>query len=282
MKGGKPTFLKSENSLKSEFEGVPPSSHSYVLYIGTFFYPILEKLSKKLRNCGLNTVEIQKIETGEVTKLPVYCDNRVCNNPGCQDHRAYKFLREHKTQINAIEFSIKKGHRKPRAYVFTDGRYPYPISREYCQNRLKECYKLLLKRSKTHFSIHMEIKLHENEWYLHFHVVSGFIELKGINEKWGAVVRYEVAKNFRNVSGYVGKYASKTPKFPSECAFMEYANTTYKLHMHRFSVKKSKKPKNRDNILLNMDSFNGKNTYGRNLRYLQDYVNDPWGCDNDK
>lgn len=74
--------------------------------------------------------------------------------------------------------------------------------------------------------------------YLHFHVVSGGIrDFRYTQKRWGRHVRYEVAIKPKNLGDYVSKYASKTPKFFSECQRSRYHLLVYKLYMHRFSAK---------------------------------------------
>jgi len=285
MRGERPILQECEVLAKdhvAKTDGFSPLIELSSPEIGTFdfvYYSRLKKMVHKLRTCGQNEIEFMNSETGEELKITMYCDNRVCTDPNCQEHRLYKFMREHRSQIAQVQNSIKHSHRTPRGYVFSDGRYPYPISREYCQNRFKELYRLLQKRSKTEFSVHMEIKTKpaDNEypyetWYLHFHVVSGYVELRGINTAWGAVVRYETAIIPSHIAYYVAKYASKTPTFPSQTAFFEFANTVYKLQMHRFSVGNNGNSKLSVWVLSNISYSKRSYTYGELVRYLVKYA----------
>lgn len=202
-------------------------------------YPALRNLSAKLSNCGVDSATLISKVTGEVKSVTLYCDNRMCLNPLCQSHRLYKYRSEHHFQIDALN----KNMRKPKAWVFTTSRLPYPIDRGYCQKRLLKLVDLLDKKrhrkfgSNSLFSAHMEIKLNADSWYLHFHVVSGGISnLRFVRQRWGYQIKYEDAINPGDLSYYVSKYASKVPYFPNRMAYLEYGSAVHKLQMHRFSA----------------------------------------------
>ena len=221
---------------------------------GTFYSEKskLDILYEKLENCGEEEWEIIKSPTGEIFSKPVYCDNRCCNNPGCQKHRLYKYMREHQAQIN----ETNKSMRKPKAWIFTGWKLEYPIDRKFCQKKLLFLFKLLsdCKRgSVSEFSIHMELKVNDCNVYLHFHVVSGGIrDLRFVRHRWERVVRFEKAISPKDLAYYVSKYASKTPAFPSDLHLEFYHLAVYKLQMHRFSSKaKTLRPPS-DYILMDM------------------------------
>jgi len=222
-------FETSKSPLRSPFRNFTFES-----------YPMLQNLHEKLGNCGHDFVTLLNTQTLTEISIKLYCDNRFCLNPECQKHRLYKFMREHNRQICALNENM----RKPKGWVFTDSKRPYPIDRFYCQERLKELNYLLDKKqhskfgSNSMYSAHMEIKLHEKSWYLHFHVASGGItNLRFVRKIWGKQIKYEDAINSVDLGYYISKYASKVPRFPSKRAFLEYASATYKLQMHRFSCK---------------------------------------------
>jgi hypothetical protein len=171
--------------------------------IGTFdfdifdTYPVLSRIFNKLSNCGFTRLVFQNVETGEKIEIPAYCDNRCCNNSGCQKHRLQKYMREHRHQIN----DINQDMRKPKAWIFTTARKPYPIDRTYCQSRLKKLFNLLSKDkhpkfgSNSKFSVHMEIKPDVESWFLHFHVVSGGItNLRLVRKLWAFVEFFSFEK----------------------------------------------------------------------------------------
>lgn len=198
----------------------------------------VSKLYEKIANCGVNFNEYIAPD-GCLKSLPVYCDNRSCDNPECKKHRLYKYRKSHQAQIDRLNQSMKK----PKGWVFTGYKYPLDkFTREFCQSKLLELNKLLKNSSVSEFSIHMEIKVypkgHSNYGYayLHFHVVSaGFRDLRYIRSRWKRQIRYEEAINKKALGYYVSKYASKTPVFNCELSRGFYHNLVYKLQMHRFS-----------------------------------------------
>lgn len=256
----------SQNALRTPFRNF------------TFYdYPLLNKLHKKLSNCGHDFITLLNKDTLEEIELPLYCDNRVCLNPNCQKHRLYKFMREHKAQIR----ELNRDMRKPKGWVFTTPLQPYPIDRFYCREKLKELYFLLDKSkhpkygSNSKFSIHMEIKLHEDSWYLHFHGASGGItDLRLIRKIWGAQIKYEDAIEPLALGYYISKYASKVPTIPNKRAYLEYATTTYKLQMHRFGCKVPPILRDSPWVILKHNSFNAVNTFYELDLWLDEYLND--------
>jgi len=215
-----------ENPLSSPLRGTFNSDSSKI-----------DRLYAKLDSCGKEEWEIIKGSTGDIFSVPVFCDNRCCENPDCQKHRLYKYMREHKSQIGDTNESM----RRPKAWIFTGWKLKYPVDRRFCQNKMKFLFRLLHDTkhgSVTKFSIHMELKVNDNDVYLHFHVVSGGIkDLRFVRQRWHRVVRYEYAISPKALSFYVSKYASKTPAFPSDLHLEFYHLAVYKLQMHRFSSK---------------------------------------------
>ena len=120
--------------------------------------------------------------------------------------------------------------KKPKGWVFSNVKLSYPVDRELAQAELRRLYRLLDKSkhrkygSNSLFSIHMEIKLRSDTWYLHFHVVSGGISnLRFVRQQWGHQIMYENAISPIDLGYHVSKYASKVPAFPNKIAFLEYA-----------------------------------------------------------
>jgi hypothetical protein len=240
-------------------------------------YPKLSNLHRKLANCGSNFVTLLNKKTGEEISIPLYCDNRVCLNPKCQTHRLYKYMKAHSSQISALN----KNMRKPKAWVFTDVKNPYPIDRRYVQKRLRLLNGLLsLNRHKKYgstslFSIHMEIKLNPNTWYLHFHVVSGGItNLRFIRRIWGRQIKYETALSVQDLGYYVSKYASKVPSFPNKLAYLEYAQTVHKLQMHKFSCILLRSFNVSDWVILERNFPTSTNTFYELELWLDKYLDD--------
>lgn len=234
-----------------------------------------------MSNCGSNYVTLLNKKTLEEKSFPLYCDNRVCLNPDCQEHRLYKYMKEHNSQIRLLN----KNMRKPKSWVFTDIKRPYPIDRAYAQKRLRLLNDLLTLSkhrkygSSSLFSAHMEFKLNPDSWYLHFHVVSGGItNLRFVRRIWGKQIRYENAINLHDLGFYVSKYASKVPSFPNKTAYLEYAHNVYKLQMHKFSVKISsilkEKEKESDWVIINRKFSQSTNAFYELELWLNDYLND--------
>lgn len=204
-------------------------------HLGTFK---IEQILEKIEQCGTEQMDIVSPKGDIIKPIIKYCDNRVCNNPGCQIHREYQYKRNHRIQIQQINENIKK----PKAWVFTGWVQQYPIDREFCQEKLKKLYHLLKDTkfgSVTEFSIHMEVKLREKDWYLHFHcVLGGLKDYRAIQTLWGRWVNYEYAIVPEQLESYIGKYASKTPKFKDETQRLQYLKYIYKTQTSRFSIGK--------------------------------------------
>lgn len=240
-------------------------------------YPNLQNLMGKLSNCGSNYVTLLNVNSGEVISIPLYCNNRVCLNPECQKHRLYLYMREHNLQITALNSNM----RKPKGWVFSNLKRPFPIDRKLCQSELKRLY-LLLNKSKhsrygsnSLFSVHMEIKLNSDSWYLHFHVVSGGItDLRFVRKMWGYQIKYESAISPIDLGYYVSKYASKVPSFPNKMAYLEYGQSVYKLQMHRFSARIPSVLRESEWIIIERKSTSTKPLFIELQNWLNTYLND--------
>jgi hypothetical protein len=228
----------------------------------------LGKVWSRINKCGESREEFVDYNN-DIVELPVYCDNRACQNEHCKDHRLYKNMREHLGKINGLNKNIKSA----KAWIFTDCKVPIDkLSRNYLQKRILLLYKILdIKNhrkygSVTSYSIHMELKMYKmkhedcktcnnclegkkqgckigdncfqfNMVFVHFHVVSGGVKnLRLVRLLWGKVIRVEYAINRKRLGFYVSKYASKTPNFPSSVHADFYILFVYKLMMHRFNV----------------------------------------------
>jgi hypothetical protein len=254
----------------------PPLSSPFRNFIFST-HPFLQKLSTKLSNCGRDFITLLNKTTLEQISIPLFCDNRVCLNPECQKHRLYKFMRAHIEQIKALNENM----RAPKGWVFSDVKLPYPIDRFYCQERLKELVYLLDKTkhpkygSNSAYSVHMEIKLNSDSWYLHFHGVSGGITNLGLVRRlWGKVIKYENAINPIDLGYYVSKYSSKVPKFPTKEAYLEYAFSTYKMQMHRFSCKVPPVLRASDWVIIERNVHNETSAFFELDMWLNKYLND--------
>jgi len=219
-------------------------------------YPNLQKMFGKISNCGKGGLEFYNETTNETKKVPAYCDNRVCRNPECQRHRLYKFQSEHINQINLLR---KTNKNRTRAWIFTTPRKPYPIDKTYIVNQRKKLEKLINENlhpkygtDKPH-SIHMEIKPHKDSYYLHFHCAIPYMKnLRLIRKIWGYQIKQQEAISQEKLPYYISKYASKTPKFETKEAILEYAHATYKTQMHKFQTPRSPTlPKSKDYQLIN-------------------------------
>ena len=217
--------------------------HALCSPIGTFLSTNQRFLSflEKIFLCGKKSLLLEDKETGIQKIVQVFCDNRICQCSDCQSHRDYKFEGEHEDQILKLKQSILK----PKAWIFTTPKLPYPIDRYYLQDKLKFLFSLLSKYSLTPFSIFLELKLHRADYYLHFHVVSGFIKgLKKVRKLWGFQIKYETAIKKDNLGYYISKYATKNPSLIDEeegieltpLHLLHYGMIVYKLQMVRFSI----------------------------------------------
>ena len=240
-------------------------------------YPILQKLHRKLSNCGQNSITFFNKKTLEEIEIPSFCDNRGCLNPECQKHRLYKFMRDHNSQIRALNKHMKK----PKGWVFTTPKQRYPIDRFYCQEKFKELFYLLNKKkhkkfgSNSMYSIHMEIKLSKDGWYLHFHgALGGITNLRLFRKYWGYQVKYEEAINPIDLGYYISKYASKMPSFPHQRAYLEYLSATYKLQMHRFNCEFERILKESDWVIKCRTTNTTTMAFYELEMWLQEYLND--------
>jgi len=78
---------------------------------------------------------------------------------------------------------------------------------------------------------------HPDTAYVHFHVTSGSIgDIHFMQKLWGKVIKYEDAIKKNQLTFYISKYASKTPRFPTETHQKLYSILAYKLQMHRFCL----------------------------------------------
>jgi len=210
-------------------------------------YPQVEMVFRKLVGCGHGSVTVQNKRKGRIEVIPLYCDNRICQKPECKRHREYKYRKQHRYQIRHMKRSI---HR-PKSYVFSIERLPYPVDKRFVAEmrrklaRLLDCKKHPEYGSVTDCSIHTEIKPGETSYYLHFHVVSGFIRgLKQIRGEWGYQIMSQPARCIGNLERYVSKYASKVPEFHLLAVdmvtrlviVMQYFEAVYKAQMHTYLV----------------------------------------------
>jgi hypothetical protein len=238
-------------------------------------------LYEKLANCGNTTITLYNPSTNETAELPVYCDNRSCLNPACQQHRLYQYMRKHGSQISKLNQNM----RKPKAWVFTDKRQPYPIDKTYIQKRTQQL-RLLLNRSKhpkygstSAYSWHLEIKIDRSEkypdtWYPHYHVVSGgMTDLRFMRKLWDSQIKYEIAINPYSLAFYVSKYASKVPKPDCLDHYYQYTQAVYKLKMHEFSIKGSPLPPSEWIRVLSTSKNPSTMTYMDLIKFFQDYAN---------
>jgi len=205
----------------------------------------LDNFHKKVAGCGSETYNLVGFQDGHIkqVELPVFCNNRSCDNPGCKKHRKYLYKRNHQPQFDFLKESIKR----PKAYVFSGWNIPlyeWSISktRWFCRAKLRRLYQVLKELSVTEFSVHMEIKFYPKGHkkygigWLHFHVVSGFIDVAKARSLWKRVVKYETAIKFEYLEGYISKYASKTPALATDYDRDIYHLIVYKTQMHRYSI----------------------------------------------
>jgi hypothetical protein len=89
------------------------------------------------------------------------------------------------------------------------------------------------------------------------------------------MIRFQTAISPRNLSRYVSKYASKTPLFPNRDSFIQYAQTVYKLQMHRFSTIIKRIPKESEWVLIEISGYKKSTaTLGEMEQYFDRYLND--------
>ena len=192
----------------------------------------------RIVKCGVDSVVLRD-EQDNYKELPSYCDNRICMDEGCNAHRGYQYAKVHAAQIDFMRAKI----RKPKAWIFTQPLRDYPITRDVLASERKRLIVILnhpLYGASSPYVLHMEIALHANHWYLHFHVIMGGVKsLKRVRGQYGSVVKYEDAVKREDLERYIGKYASKVPALKDEGMGAEYlihyGSVVYKLEMHTFS-----------------------------------------------
>lgn len=193
----------------------------------------LSDIYSKIDECGSKTAHLIHLNGLELD-LPIYCDNRSCSNPKCKEHRQYQFLKNHADQISITQKSMNK----PKAWVFTLPRQSYPINRNYIRSKFLKLKHILDKQSLTNYSIHLEIKLNDSDYYPHFHATLGGVkDLRFTRKLWGFQIKYQSAIKLKALTDYITKYASKTPYFLTDYHRELYLLATYKLQMHKFSAK---------------------------------------------
>lgn len=252
-----PTYRNFFQHIIDGNEDLNKSPYYKDLFLDNFAMIVDKK--ERLEECGSQKVELVRIDPVKVFEKPLYCDNRFCDDTDCQTHRRYKYIKEHFGQIVHLKRTIEK----PKGYVATGWKIPlHCLDRDFIKEKSKLLFNLLKKYSGTEFSMHLEIKVYPrcNEngnrnknygmCYIHYHIVSGFIDIKGIQDEWGRKVRYEKAIKPHSLDWYVSKYASKTPFFDDDCLRDYYIVYTFKLIMHRYSVKKLDIRKDTNFILM--------------------------------
>lgn len=174
--------------------------------------------------------------------------------------------------------------RKPKAWVFTTPRRPYPIDREQIKKDTKLLRDLLdisahkKYGSVSHYSWHLEIKIEHSEkypntYYAHYHVVSAFIQnLKLVRYKWGSQIKYEQAIRSIDLAFYVSKYASKVPKPSNLYNYLQYAHAVYKLKMHGFSTIGEPLPLSDWTLVCSTSQSSGTITYSELQKFFTEYA----------
>lgn len=199
----------------------------------------ISNVIQRIQDCGTKDFELVNLKSSKTVLLPVYCDSRSCDNPGCKDHRGISFSKKHAVQIMSIQSSMQK----PKAWVFTGYVLQPPLEdhRKFICEKTLLLYKILKQLSSSEFSLHCEIipsKRFPTCFYVHWHVVTGGLkDYHYAQSLWGRYIEYEKARNIHSVAEYVSKYASKTPVHLGDQNFLPYLQTTYKLRLHRFSTK---------------------------------------------
>lgn len=220
-----------------------PSYSNNFLICGKTKEEILDNMYEKLNKCGKDEYELVNKNNSNIVIYPIYCNNRSCSCPDCQNHRLYLYLREHYGQIMALSSKIKK----PYAFVFTGWKKPVSeFTREFISEMRILVEKLLKKFNIGEFSIHTELKVYnkndKNNYgmaYLHFHIVTGGINnLATVRMLYGRQIKYEKAIKPENLGYYVSKYASKTPYFENNILREYYHLLIYKQKLHIYSIKK--------------------------------------------
>lgn len=225
---------------------------------------ILLNARYRIKNCGKESTYYYDLKNEDWIKFPRVCDNRFCNNPQCQDHRLYKYMREHRPQIKALQGNIKK----PKGWVFTGYKLRLKdLSRDFIRYHTLRLYKILKNFAESEFSIHLEIKLYPDFYkndssicqkcksgcsrllgticknsgycFVHWHcAIGGVKDLRFVRKLWNRQISYEKAIKPKELGYYISKYASKTPVFANSYNQELYAILVYKTQMHRFSIRK--------------------------------------------
>lgn len=194
----------------------------------------------------------------EFLSLPKCCDNRICDNPECKEHRGYQHVKEHYAQMEYAKRYIES----PRSFIFTGWKLEPNVSAEYVRKFaqqkltklvfvLKSINEHLLNngRKPSPFCIFMEFKIYQDgSVYLHFHVITGTIgDIHHAQGLWGRIIRYEdPIVTPEEVIRYVRKYTGKTPVIyaPNKEVIplhtnqelrLKYLAIVYKLQMARYS-----------------------------------------------
>lgn len=227
---------------------------------------VLEHVSRRKAECCTKYKNFVDSVKSEIVSFPICCDNRSCSNQQCKDHRLYKFMSTHGSQIRTLNESM----RSPKGFIFTGWKLKPPVDRGFCQAQLKKIFRLLSDKKHgcvSEFSIHMELKPElDGSFYLHFHVVmAGVKDLRFVRAAYGRVIRYEKAIKPDELGFYVSKYASKVPAMVFAGSLEYFSVAVHKLQMHRFSCSCSREGKRHFSpyIVDNLREF-----YERNERHF--------------
>lgn len=193
---------------------------------------------KRIDKCCTENFELT--DGKNFLELPITCNNRICNNSVCQEHRGKLHVKNHDQQIQFLQ----KYTTSPKAWVFTGWVLNDTIENIRIEGRkqLIRLMALLTRYSKTPFSVYLEYHPKEDgSYYLHFHAVGGsFGDIHLIQALWGRKVMYEYPASpnlsAKALYSYIRKYTSKTPMFYNEQRSVEYLQLVYKAQMCRYSV----------------------------------------------
>lgn len=193
-----------------------------------------------IENCSQKTSEFVNLYSGNLFYIPLYCNNRACQNSLCNEHRGYLHSRNHQAQIDYAKKYIKS----PKSFIFTGWRLYGSIDeiRSKARAELIRLFSLLTRFSRTTFIIYMEFKLNtDGSKYLHFHVISGSIgDYHTVQALWGRYVKYEYPVKKESLIDYIKKYTGKSPLLPTPESQLDYLGLTYKLQMCRYDIPRKK------------------------------------------